>query len=591
MRTVDHHVDVCVVGGGLAGLCAAVAAARHGAKTVLMHDRPVLGGNASSEIRVWVQGAFGSWDRSLRETGIVEEIMLETLRLNPQASWSMWDAVLFGLADREPNLTLLLNCACAEGAAANGRLERIKGWQSTSQTWHVVEANLFVDASGDSILAPFCRAELRRGRESRSEFSEPNAWPESSPITMGNSIEFIWRDMGRPVPFVKPDWAYSYPDEASAPRHSARIPEMMAPNGARGCFYVELGGRLDTVHDAEHIRDELLKVGLGIIDHLKNHGDHGAENVAVEWFGMLPGKRESWRYVGDHTLTQNDVAAGTPFPDIVAYGGWPVDDHHPDGSLLRGETEGGFVWHPVNCPYGIPYRSLYSRNVGNLFCAGRNISATHLGLCTTRVMATCAVIGQAVGTAAALAVRHGCSPRQVGERHLAELQATLMDDDCWLPGLTRAVPGLCQEAALSAANGADVEALRNGHDREDEANGRLNAWTAGPGEWAEYRFESPRQIKSCRLIFDSDLKRKFANMPLYYPRDGWDLKPPATLVKRFRLLAETRDGQWMQIAGVDANAQRLVRLPLDVRTGALRLMIEETWGHERIHVFGWELNC
>ncbi len=590
MRTSKHNVDICVVGGGLAGLCAAMAAARHGAKTVLMHDRPVLGGNASSEIRVWVQGAYGSWDRSLRETGIIEELMLETLRLNPQASWSMWDAVLFGLADREPNLTLLLNCACNDGTASNQRLNQIKGWQSTSQTWHEVAAKLFVDASGDSILAPFCGAEIRRGHESRSEFNEPNAWPEASPITMGNSIEFIWRDMGRPVPFVKPDWAYSYPDEASAPKHSACIPEMMSPNGARGCFYVELGGRLDTVHDAEAIRDELLKVGLGIIDHLKNHGDHGAENLAVDWFGMLPGKRESWRYVGDHILTQNDVAAGTPFPDIVAYGGWPVDDHHPDGSLRRDAAKNDHVWLKVKSPYGIPYRSLYSRNVENLFCAGRNISASHLGLCTTRVMATCAVIGQAVGTASALASRHGCSPRQVGKRHLAELQKVLMDDDCWLPGLARPVPRLSHEAGLSASNNGDVKVLRNGIDREDEDNGRLNAWTAERGDWAEYRFDSPRQLTHCRLVFDSDLKRKFTNMPLYYPRDGWDLKPPSTLVKRFRLLAKTGDGQWTEIAAVGANTQRLVKLPLAIETQAIRLVIDEGWGDERMNVFAWELS-
>ena len=591
MRTIHHNVDICVVGGGLSGLCAAVAAARHGAKTVLMHDRPVLGGNASSEIRVWVQGAYGSWDRSVRETGIVEEIMLDTLRQNPQASWSMWDAVLFGLADREPNLTLLLNCACTDGTASDNRLNQVKGWQSTSQTWHEVEAELFVDASGDSILAPFCGAELRRGHESRSEFNEPNAWPEAAPITMGNSIMFIWRDMGRPVPFVKPDWAYSYPDEEGfVPKHSERIPEMMAPNGARGCFYVELGGRLDTVHDAEQIRDELLKVGLGIIDHLKNHGDHGAENLAVEWFGMLPGKRESWRYVGDYVFTQNDAAAGTAFPDIVASGGWPVDDHHPDGSLRRDEAESDHVWHPVKCPYGIPYRSLYSRNVENLFCAGRNISATHLGLCTTRVMATCAVIGQAVGTAASLAAAHGCSPRQVGERHLTELQTQLMADDCWLPGRVRPIPKETLEARVSAANGGDVEALRNGHDREDEDNERLNAWTAKPGDWAEYRFDSPRQLSQCRLVFDSHLKRKWNNMPLYYPKDGWDLKPPATLVKTCRLLAETNDGQWTQVAVVDDNAQRLIKLPLDIKTNAVRLVIDETWGNEDVNIFAWEVS-
>lgn len=588
MKTTTYQADVCVVGGGLAGLLAAVAAARQGATVVLMHDRPVLGGNASSEIRVWVQGAYGSWDRSLRETGIIEEIMLDTLRLNPQASWPLWDAVLYDKARHQPNLTLLLNCACVEGRAEGRRLRAIRGWQSPSYTWHEVEARLFVDASGDCILAPFAGAEVRRGREARSEFAEPSAPLAASPVTMGNSISFIWRDAGQPQPFVPPPWAYSYPTEAEAPKHRTKF-TFGSPNGGDGAFYVELGGRQDTLHDAEAIRDELLKVGLGIVDHLKNHGDHGADNLALEWFGMLPGKRESWRYVGDHVLTQNDVTAGRVFPDLVAYGGWPVDDHHPDGSLRRDEAESDHVWHPVHCPYGIPYRSLYSRNVDNLFCAGRNISATHLGLCSTRVMATCAVIGQAVGIAAALAAAHGLTPRQVGEQALGELQARLQDDDCWLPGLARPIPAAARAARLTASAG-DPEPLRNGHDREDEQAGARNAWTAAPGAWAEYRFAAPQRLTRTRLVFDSHLKRKWANMPLYYPRDGWDLRPPETLVRSFRLLAETAPGQWREVAAVADNHQRLLRLPLELETAALRLVLDRTWGAATVNVFAWDLS-
>ncbi|HEY3379285.1 MAG TPA: FAD-dependent oxidoreductase, partial [Armatimonadota bacterium] len=383
MQTVQHTVDVCVVGGGLSGLCAAVAAARQGASVVLMHDRPVLGGNASSEIRVWVQGAYGSWDASVRETGLIEEIMLDTLAGNPGCSWSLWDLALHALAQRQPGLTTLLNCACVAGEVEGLRVRGVRGWQGTTQTWHEVHATQFIDASGDSILAMLSGAEVRRGREAASEFREPDASAAASDITMGNSLLFIWRDMGSPQPFHAPDWAYRYPTEAEAPRHPAYF-HASSPNGGDGSFYVETGGRLDTIHDAEALREELLKIGLGLVDHLKNHGDHGMEQLNLEWFGMLPGKRESWRYVGDVVFTENDAAQGTVFPDIVAYGGWPIDDHHPDGTLSR-EGDSDHVWHKVACPYGIPYRALYSRSHDNLLCAGRNISATHLGLCTTRV--------------------------------------------------------------------------------------------------------------------------------------------------------------------------------------------------------------
>ncbi len=589
MKTVNHTVDVCVVGGGLSGLCAAVAAARHGASVLLMHDRAVLGGNASSEIRVWVQGALGSWDRSVRETGIVEEIMLDCLRYNPQATWSAWDAVLYNIAKAEANLTLLLNCACIEGEAANNKLQSVKGWQSPSQTWHQVRADVFVDASGDSILGQIAGADMVRGHDARGQYQEPDAPETAKPTTLGNSIVFIWRDMGRPAPFVKPPFAYSYPTEEEAPKHYPMVKLGRAPNGGDGCFYAELGGKLDTVHDDEAIRDELLKVGLGIIDHLKNHGDHGVENLALEWFGMVPGKRESWRLLGDHVFSQNDAVQDQNFEDVVAFGGWPIDDHHPDGSLRRDEAESDHVWRPVQCPYGIPFRSLYSRNVENLFMAGRNISASHLGLCTTRVMATCAVIGQAAGTAAAVATKHDCSPRQVGQRHLTELQHALQDDDCWLPGLPRQIAEVSRTAALTASSG-DPQDLRNGHDRPDEDRDQLNAWCAAPGQWAEYRFDIPKKLTSCRLVFDSDLKRKWANMPTFYPRDGWDTKPPQTLVKAFRILAESTDGQWREVAAMADNSQRLVKLDLDVETRAVRLVLDQTWGNNQANVFAWDVS-
>ena len=164
LKSIYHKVDLCVVGGGLAGMCAAVAAARHGIKVALMHDRPVYGGNASSEIRMWVCGAHG---KNNRETGIIEEIALETLYRNPYRRYPMWDAILFELINNEKNITPILNCSCNDIEMDGSKIKKVIGWQTTTQCYHIIEAKLFADCSGDSILAPLSGAEYRWGRESR----------------------------------------------------------------------------------------------------------------------------------------------------------------------------------------------------------------------------------------------------------------------------------------------------------------------------------------------------------------------------------------------------------------------------------------
>ena len=183
---VVHEVDVCVVGGGMAGLCAAIAAARHGAQVALMHDRPVLGGNASSEMRIHICGAdrHGSIP-NLRETGILEELRLENLYRNPNKNFSIWDTILYEKARYEPNITLLLNCSCLDAEMAGDRISSIVGWQLTTETYHRVRAKLYADCSGDAILAPLTGAEWRMGREARREYGESIAPEEADARTMG----------------------------------------------------------------------------------------------------------------------------------------------------------------------------------------------------------------------------------------------------------------------------------------------------------------------------------------------------------------------------------------------------------------------
>ncbi|MCE5251442.1 FAD-dependent oxidoreductase [bacterium] len=572
LKREDHRVDFCVVGGGIAGMCAAIAAARHGAKVALVQDRPVLGGNASSEIRMHVCGAHGE---NNRETGIIDEIQMENCYRNPTSNYSLWDSVLYEKVRFEPNIELFLNCTCNDIEMDGTRIRAVKAWQLTTETWHHIEAGYFADCSGDSILAPLSGAEFRIGRESRDEFGEDIEPLEADRRTMGMSCLFQARETASPQPFIPPAWASVFKSDDDLPyrEHDVRTTNF---------WWMELGGEDDSIHDTERLRDELLKIAFGVWDHIKNRGDHGAENWTLDWVGFLPGKRESRRYVGDHILTQNDVRAEGKFDDLAAYGGWTMDDHNTAGFRHPGEPN---IFHPAPSPFGIPYRSLYSRNIDNLFFAGRNISATHAAMSATRVMATCATLGQAVGVAAAIAVKDGLSPRGVYERKTTLLKQTLMDDDCYLPWNVREVPGLSKTAKLSSSGG-DTSVLVNGIDRP-VGNADNGLWLPRGG-WIEFTFKSTVQIQSMRLVFDSDLNNKYL-MPSNYPLNMKNRTVPEAMAHVFRVDVRGDGGAWKTIAKADNNYQRLVRLPLDARAKTVRLVLEDTWGADRAHIFACDV--
>jgi hypothetical protein len=573
-----HRVDVCVVGGGMAGLTAAVAAARHGARVLLMHERPVLGGNASSEVRVHVCGADRHNEfKNLRETGILEEIRLDNLARNPKKSYSIWDTVLYEKAFYQPGLTTLLNCSCLDAVMDGDRIVSVTGWQCTTQTYHTVEADIFVDCSGDAILAPLTGADWRKGREGRDEFGESHA-PETADLhTMGMTCLFSAREYDTPQPFTPPAWAY-------------RLDEDDLPYGSRGhgwiqmgYWWIELGGEHDSIRDTELLRDELLKLVYGVWDHIKNRGEHGAENWALEWVQFLPGKRESRRYLGDHILTQNDVLAEGKFDDIVAYGGWTMDDHHFAGIRSAKLHAPMTIFHDAPSPFGIPYRALYSRNIANLMFAGRNASCTHMAMSSTRVMGTGCSMGQAVGTAAALAVREGITPRAVAA-HLPELQQTLLRDDAYLPWMPLAYGPLTTEATLTATQG-DPAPLRDGINRP--VGDDLHAWVARPGDAATYAFAGPRPVRQATLVLDSALDCIIAMSE--HQRDNQYTSPPPTLPKTLRLDGR-RDGAWTTLHAVEDNHQRLLRLPVEGEYDAIRVTIAETRGAETTRVFAFYLD-
>lgn len=586
IRTEELSVDICVVGGGMAGMCAAIAAARHGSKVALVHDRTVFGGNASSEIRMWVCGAQGL-DRSpnpdLLETGVVEEIRLENIYRNPRGNWSIWDSVTYGAVLKEKNITMLMNASCMDGTMEGECLQSILVWQTTTQTKYSITAKQFVDSSGDGILIPLTGAAYRQGRESASDFDESIQPEVSDKNTMGISCLIQTRETDHPVEFTPPEWAHVYETDADL---NDRPHDLRSHN----FWWLELGGDMDTIHDAEKIKDELIKSAFGIWDHIKNRGDHGAENWELEWVGFLPGKRESRRYIGDHTMTQGDVLAEGRFDDLVAYGGWPMDDHHPGGMKHKGDPT---QFHYAPAPYGIPLRSLYSSSVPNILCAGRNISVTHAALSSTRVMGTCSVIGQAVGTAAAIAVRKGKYPREIAESHIEELQQTLLDDGCYLPWKKRRLPEVTLDATLAASGGSNIESLRNGWGRPIGSDS--NGWSARVGDTATYMWERSQQLTRVRLVFDSDLNRDCfgkgfsTNMPCRYTKDFVEQHVPASLVKSFRIEALEPDGEWVTVSKVENNYQRVVVLNINVRTTSVRIVIDETWGDTAVLVFEWDV--
>lgn len=570
-----HTVDFCVVGGGLSGMCAAIAAARQGIQVALIQDRPVLGGNASSEIRMWVCGAHG---KNNRETGIVEELHLENLYRNTTPCYSIWDSVLYEKARFQENLKLFLNCSVFDAKTADGNVTTVTGWQTTTQTFQTIKASLFADCSGDSILAPLVGADYRVGREARSEFNEDIEPEKGDRKTMGMSCLIQVRETDGPQKFIPPTWAYTYKTDKDLPHRGHN-------HKHTNFWWIELGGEQDSIHDTEEIRDELLKVAFGVWDHIKNQGDHGAENWALDWMGFLPGKRESRRYVGDHILNQNDVRAKGQFKDLVAYGGWSMDDHHPGGMNYPGKPT---IFHRAPSPFGIPYRCLYSKNIKNLFCAGRNISATHAAMSATRVMATCSVIGQAVGTAAAIATRHKLTPRGVYREKIGRLQQMLMDQDCYLPWRRRAIPALSQKARLIASAG-NPASLLNGVDRP--VGKEANNWTAPVGAWLQFTLRRDGPVKTLRLVFDSDLNRRTKNMPCNYPLHQSPFKVPETLVRSFTvMILRPNSNTWEQVHKTDNNYQRLVRIGLSGQAKAVKVIFDATWGARELSLFGCDIS-
>jgi hypothetical protein len=447
-KLIKLSAGFIVVGGGIAGTCAAITAARKGIKVVLVQDRPVLGGNSSSEVRLWILGAtshMGNNNRWAREGGVIDEILVENMFRNKEGNTIIFDTILLEKVTSEPNITLLLNTAVFDLEKKDSEnISSVKAFCSQNSTEYILKAPLFCDASGDGIVGYKAGASFRMGAESSNEFGELFTPTEDYGELLGHTIYFHSKDVGKPVKYIAP--AYALKDINKIPRFRN------INTGEHGCkfWWFEYGGRRDTVYETEKIKWELWSVVYGVWDYIKNSGNFpDAENLTLEWVGTIPGKRESRRFEGHYMLKQQDVVEQSHFYDAVSFGGWAIDLHPADGVFSK--LPGCNQYHSKGI-YEIPYRCFVSKDIKNLFIAGRLISASHVAFGSTRVMATSGHGGQVVGMAAALCLGTRQLPTDyIDTKKIKELQQALN-----LIG--QSIPRIPIDSAENLATTARIEA-------------------------------------------------------------------------------------------------------------------------------------
>ncbi|MDR6550786.1 FAD-dependent oxidoreductase [Paenibacillus qinlingensis] len=575
MKQTNEHYDVVVCGGGLAGFCAGVAAARQGAKACIIQDRPVFGGNSSSEIRVTPHGA-AAFHAYARETGILSELLIEERARNHEEilenGWtnSVWDMVMYDMAMHTPNLTFHLNTSIQHVITdGNKNIQSVIGRIANGETEITISGSVFIDCTGDGIVADLAGCEWRMGSEGREEFNEPHAPLIASQDTMGNSIHFKAKDMGRPVPFKAPDWAVKY-DDASFFYKQGRTPYDVRG----GYWWLEIGIPWHTIYDTENIRHELTRHTLGVWDWIKNKDPETMElaaNYAIDWIGQVPGKRESRRIIGDYFMTEHDILNRKVFEDEIAFGGWFIDLHTP-GGLLAPTSEpnsaagyqGDYDVKSYCGPYGVPLSICIAKDMNNLMMAGRNVSVTHAALGTVRVMGTTALMGQAVGTAAGLAVSKNVTIRTISNEHIHELKQTLVKDGCFLPNNRNEDElDLARSAQLTASSEAVVHGV-GPESRDSETPLLKRWWDTAPkklelnvvkkpevqlvtklGQWIAMGTSELRKVSVC-LTNTSD-QQQIVHASLIPVNDIWDYRVnTGTVLASTELSVAPGEVQWIE---------------------------------------------
>eukprot|EP00055_Hartaetosiga_balthica_P016522 m.105045 g.105045 ORF g.105045 m.105045 type:complete len:884 (+) comp9122_c0_seq3:1257-3908(+) len=584
--------DVVVAGGGSSGVSAALASARNGARTALIHGRPVLGGNAGSEIKLAMVGACGprasdsnSLKMECREGGIVEEYTLDNTVGNPNRVGEIFSLILYDKFRTEPNAQVFLNTWLV-GVVKNGtRIVTAIAEDQMSQNRYYINAKQFIDATGDGRLGTEAGTTYLMGREGKAKYNESLAeGPDSE--TEGSSLAFVAMEMKTPQPFSAPSWAMKY--------NSSDFKYRSVNFFQYGYWWNEVSWPWNTITDNSKIYDQLLANMFGIWDYIKNSGNHPeSENWTLQWFGNVPCKREGRRFVGQFVSTQNDImrdpnASPPQLPDLyydrVAYSGWNFDLHNPKGMF---DTQ-----HPPYNSTHSPYmfstalRSLLSKEVPNLLFAGRLASYSHVVFGSQRVMKTCSTAGQAAGTAAAYAVYAGIDAGVIPQdkSKVWSVQQQLIRDDAYVIGVYNEDPRDHARTAIvsasselspnatNALNGSAVNVI-SGQTRAVVTPLVSHTQTGGVGvgqgiegtnRWISNglpasittSFQSPTAVSQVHLVFDTGMHRKLTFSVVEGGVGVWGPQPET--VRDYVIEAyDASKKNWVALCNVTGNFQRL----------------------------------
>lgn len=538
--------DLVVVGGGIAGTAASLSAARLGVKVALIQDRPVLGGNNSSEVRVWLGGKT-NFQPYPRIGDVVHELdPKKRAHYGPQNVAELYeDNRRIGLVKAEKNITLFLSHRANQVEMSDGRITAVIAQSITTGHRLRFACKWVADCTGHGVIGALGGAEFQMTL--KGHMGRCNLW------NVANT--------GKPSPFPRCPWALDLSDKP--------FPGRKGKGGIKqlGGWYWESGFYHDPIKKGEYIRDWNFRAMYGAWDALKNV-DKAYPNHKLKWAAYIAGNRESRRLVGDILLTEKDLMTSKAYPDGCVPTSWWVDLHLPDKRYEKGFEGDAFIskvisradYRTYKRPYWIPYRCLYSRNVGNLFMAGRDISVSHIALGTVRVMRTTGMMGEVVGMAASLCRKHNTDPRGVYESHLAELKelmkrgvgkgphpraqvpgkAVALKPPTWLKTAGRNLARSAKVTVSSNHQSGKYKASMINDGKAAPANNDLR-WVsdANPPHRVELAWEEPRTISAVRIV------------------TGWNQGGRITgMLEDFSL--QYHDGrQWKDIPGAKVTGNRL----------------------------------
>ncbi len=541
--------DFAVVGGGVAGVVTAIAAARYGLKVAFVNDRPVLGGNGSDEAHISLDGVAHKGDH---ETGIIYEI--KAIKESENLTWSQ---AFIKVINNEKNISLFENLLVDNAESFDDTIKKLHAIDTHTLKEYTITADYYCDATGDAWLGYYADALYHIGRESKSQYNEAFAPEIADGNTMsgcitkvvtdgGDTICSFWsQDVGHEVTFNPPDWAYKLPEGDKLGREPMYID--------RGEWWLETPNDYDDIWESEYVRDTMFRIAAGYFDWIKNSwkGRERVATYALRNLGTYNAKRESRRLIGDYIMTQNDFDGNTDFKDAVCYAGWNIDVHHIKG-IFSGDG-GSYALNEEVPVTPIPYRCLYSKNIKNMFMVGRCASVSHIGLGACRVQLTGATMGQAVGTAVYLCEKYGVSPRTICDEHIEELQQLLLKDGQYIPGVyNNDKYDIARNAQISAdseiENGKAINVI-NGKTRPRD--GEDYAWVSSDKlpQSISLKFNEPKTINEVRITFDIPFNRYGKG---FMPQPECD-----EMITDFTVELKTENG-YEKIAVINNNYQRLV---------------------------------